>query len=71
LNLFDFTFTRLDNNIVLQHFDCDDADINEFLKEDALNYQTQRIANTYLFLNNSPEIVADFYCSMHIIKKGR
>lgn len=63
MNLFDFTFIQLDNNIVLRHFDCDDADINEFLKEDALNYQTQRIANTYLFLDNSPEIVAFFSIS--------
>jgi hypothetical protein len=50
LELSDFTFTILDKEILLHRFDCDDADINEFLHEDALKYHMQKIANTYLFL---------------------
>jgi GNAT superfamily N-acetyltransferase len=63
LLLSDFTFIQLDNEVVLQHFDCDDADINEFLKEDALNYQNQYIADTYLFVDNLKAIVAFFSIS--------
>jgi GNAT superfamily N-acetyltransferase len=63
LQLADFTFTALDEEIALHHFDCDDGDINEFLQEDALNYQRQRIAKTYLFLDEKGEIVAFFSIS--------
>ena len=63
MELSDFTFTALDKEIALHHFDCDDTDINEFLQEDALNYQTQKIARTYLFLDDRSEIVAFFSIS--------
>lgn len=63
MELSDFTFTLLDKQTALHHFDCEDADINEFLQQDALNYQLQRIANTYLFLENNEEIVAFFSIS--------
>ena len=63
MELSDFTFTSLDKETILHHFDCDDADINEFLHEDALNYQLQKIANTYLFLDDKGEIVAFFSIS--------
>jgi GNAT superfamily N-acetyltransferase len=53
----------LDKQIVLHHFDCDDPDINEFLREDALNYQLQKIANTYLFIDDNDDIVAFFSVS--------
>jgi GNAT superfamily N-acetyltransferase len=63
LELSDFTFTILDKEILLHRFDCDDADINEFLHEDALRYHMQKIANTYLFLDDEREIVAFFSIS--------
>jgi len=63
LELSDFTFTSLDKETILHRFDCDDADINEFLHQDALNYQLQKIANTYLFLDEKGEIVAFFSIS--------
>lgn len=34
----------------LKKFDCGDEDINEFLKEDALLYQKEKIATTTLFI---------------------
>lgn len=34
----------------LSKFDCCDADINDFLKNDALIHQNERIANTILFV---------------------
>lgn len=63
MELSDFHFTQLTNDINLSAFDCDDADINEFLKEDSLNYQKQKIANTYLFLEESGNVVIFFSIS--------
>jgi hypothetical protein len=34
----------------ISKFDCGDADINDFLKNDALVHQAERIANTILFV---------------------
>jgi GNAT superfamily N-acetyltransferase len=63
LELSDFHFTELTDDINLSGFDCDDADINEFLKDDSLNYQKQKIANTYLFLEESGKIALFFSIS--------
>jgi hypothetical protein len=63
LDLSDFKFIQLDNNIVLDDFECGEVDITNFLKEDALQYQMERMANTYLFLDNEDAIVAYFSIS--------
>ncbi len=49
MSLTDFDFDLLTEEFDLSKFDCDDTDINEFLKEDALNYQKEHMANTYVF----------------------
>ena len=51
MGLIDFDFKELNETINLTNFDCGHDDINEFLKDDALNYQNQKIANTYVFLD--------------------
>lgn len=61
--LSDFLFVQLAEGSDLSAFDCNDADINGFLKDDALNYQKDNMANTYLFLNDKQEIVAFFSIS--------
>ena len=53
MNLTDFSFTELTEGTVFGDFDCDEMEINDFLREDAKNYQRQRMANTYLFLENN------------------
>jgi GNAT superfamily N-acetyltransferase len=63
LELSDFQFTELTEDVDLSAFDCDDSDINEFLKEDSLNYQKQKIANTYLFIDESGKIALFFSIS--------
>ena len=59
----DLFFTPLTPDIDLSSFDCDDKDINEFLKEDALNYQKEKMANTYVFLNDNGDVKAFFSIS--------
>lgn len=61
--LTDFHLTVLDAHIDLADFDCTLADINEFLKDDALNYQNVKMANTYLFTDDNDKVVAFFSIS--------
>lgn len=49
MTLSDFEFDLLSAEHDLAEFDCSDDDINEFLSDDALNYQRDRMANTYVF----------------------
>ena len=43
---------RLTSDYVLSPFDCGDSDLNDFLFEDAKNFQEKRIANTFLLEDN-------------------
>jgi hypothetical protein len=63
LDLSDFKFIQLNSNVVLDDFECGEADITNFLKEDALQYQMERMANTYLFLDSEDVVVAYFSIS--------
>jgi GNAT superfamily N-acetyltransferase len=38
---------------LLDGFDCGDEDLNEFIKDDALNYQKGKLAVTYLLLSGA------------------
>ncbi len=41
-------FIRLSNGYALKSFDCDDKDLNDFFKEDCLNYQKELLSVTYV-----------------------
>ena len=47
----------------LSLFDCGDSDLNEFLKDDALYFTLQRIANTFV-LEDEGKIVA-YFCLLN------
>jgi hypothetical protein len=49
VTLYELSFDVLSNEFDLSKFDCGDADINAFLKDDALDYQKEKLANTYIF----------------------
>ena len=71
MELTDLYFHKLTNHFDLQSFDCDDISINEFVHVDALNFQTEKMANTYLFVNNQNLIVAFFsICNDCLNDKG-
>ena len=63
MELSDFKFATFCEALRISDFDCGDADINEFLKDDAFNYQEQKIANTYCFIDRNEEIIAFFSIS--------
>jgi ribosomal protein S18 acetylase RimI-like enzyme len=54
-----FRLLRLDPATPLKPFDCDDAELNDFLFEDAANYARQLLAVTYV-LETGQEIVGYF-----------
>jgi hypothetical protein len=60
--LSDYTFVSLHGDDELNGFDCEDDEINEFLFEDAVNFQIEKITNTYLFKEGNT-IVAFFSIS--------
>lgn len=60
MGLSDLQFLELDPEIDLSNFDCGDDDITNWLKEDALNYKKERMANTYLFLKET--VVVAYFC---------
>jgi len=71
LNLFDFNFIELTDTINLSGFECGENDINNFLKEDALKYQKEKLANTFLFVGDDNHIVAYFCISNDcLVDKG-
>lgn len=47
----------------LSDFDCGDTDLNEFLKDNALNFIEQRIANTFVLVDKS-NVVA-YFCLLN------
>lgn len=62
MELSDFEFGSLNSALEIANFDCVDTDINDFLKDDAINYQHQKIANTYCFFQDN-KVVAFFSIS--------
>ncbi len=59
INCGEIEIVELSPEYDLKHFDCEDTDLNEFLKEDAQKYKNQLIAKTYLALYNQ-EVIAFF-----------
>ena len=62
MDLSDFAFSLLSDDEVLDNFNCEDDEINEFFLKDSKNFQNEKITNTYLFKEGN-EIVAFFYIS--------
>lgn len=61
IRLEDIAVTKLSKVYNLSDFDCEDNDINDFLKNDALTHQEEMIATTVLFLH-SDKILG--FCSL-------
>ncbi len=59
----DLTFSRLSNRKETKAFDCGDQDLNDFIRNQAWNFQKELLAVTYIFENNHGEIVAFFSLS--------
>ncbi|MDP3741982.1 MAG: GNAT family N-acetyltransferase [Candidatus Micrarchaeota archaeon] len=58
---------KLSSGFDLSAFDCNDSDLNSFLKEDALTYQTSSLAVTYLCLYKN-QVIGYFSLSSDAIR---
>lgn len=63
MELSELNFSLLTDESLLSTFDCGLADITSFLHDDALAYQKEKMANTYLFHDNKGRVMAFFSIS--------
>jgi GNAT superfamily N-acetyltransferase len=64
MNTTDFILSRLDPDKNVAAFDCGDIDLNNFLSNDAANYQKERLAVTHILASSTGEKVqiAGYFC---------
>lgn len=48
MNFDKFVFRQINGETEIKSFDCGDADLNDFLSNDAINYYKSMMALTYL-----------------------
>ena len=68
MSLQDFKFTRLSQKNETKDFDCGDNDLNDFIRNDAWNYQSELLAVTYLFEDAKGKVIAFFSVSNDSLK---
>ena len=56
-----FTFRQIDTESPIKSFDCGDADLNDFLFSDAVNYFNSMMALTYLLEDNEADKTVAYY----------
>jgi hypothetical protein len=67
MKLQNLDFTGLTVKYEIIDFDCGDTDLNDFIKNDALQYQSQLLTKTYLF-SEKEEVIAFFSVSNDSLK---
>lgn len=56
-----FSFRQIDADTKIKSFDCGDADLNDFLFSDAINYYMSMMALTYLLEDTEADKTAAYY----------
>lgn len=56
-----FTFRQIDADTQIKSFDCGDADLNDFLISNAINYYKSMMALTYLLEDNETDKTVAYY----------
>lgn len=56
-----FTFRQIDADTQMKSFDCGDADLNDFLISNAINYYKSMMALTYLLEDNETDKTVAYY----------
>lgn len=56
-----FTFRQIDADTEIKSFDCGDADLNDFLFSDAINYYKSMMALTYILEDESAGKTVAYY----------
>lgn len=61
----DFNIVRLSRSHQLLPFDCGNQDINDFLNDDAFDYQDGLLAVTYLAVDKSHNSIISYFCLLN------
>lgn len=61
MDLAKFTFRQIDADTLIKSFDCGDADLNDFLHSEAINYYKSMMALTYLLEDNEADKTVAYY----------
>ncbi len=61
MELGQFTFRQIDTDTKIKSFDCGDADLNDFLFSDAIDYYKSMMALTYLLEDTSANKTVAYY----------
>jgi len=68
MTLKDLQFTRLAERNETKNFDCGDDDLNDFIRNDAWNYQKELLSVTYLFEDMQASVAAFFSVSNDLLR---
>ena len=61
MDFYAFSFRQIDSDTQIKSFDCGDADLNDFLFSDAINYFKAMMALTYLLEDPSNDRTVAYY----------
>ena len=60
-----FSFRQVEENTVIQPFDCGDADLNGFLFDDSKKYLESMLAVTYILEDDEADKTVAYYCLLN------
>ena len=61
MKITDFQLCKLENSNQLKSFECNNADLNDFLFDDALDYHKQLMGVTYLIVDKQKDRIVAYY----------
>jgi predicted GNAT family N-acyltransferase len=59
--LTDYSWRKLERREQIKSFECTDRDLNDFLFDDALDYQIQLMAVTYIWVDEPKDTIVAYY----------
>ena len=65
MNFENFVFRQIDSETTIKSFNCGDADLNDFLYSDAINYFKSMMALTYLLEDKVADKTVAYYSLMN------
>lgn len=65
MDLGKFVFRQIDEETQIKSFDCGDADLNDFLFSDAINYYKSMMALTYILEDKEMNRTIAYYCLLN------
>jgi predicted GNAT family N-acyltransferase len=61
MTLAEYAWRKLERREQIKSFECTDGDLNDFLLDDALDYQSQLMGVTYLWIDEPKDTIVAYY----------